>query len=753
MIINTIVNRDIANLKDCESEPIHVPGSIQPHGFLLAFDAAFKVVYASDNCSVFIGIPIEKILNNRFGAIFSPAIEVALEAHLKQYGSQVAEPFVLEYQNEKYNCTLQPSGQWYLFEAEPFPDGHLRLPDLYNQTRKFVHYLQETASLQSLCQLIAVETRDITGYDRVMIYKFDEAYNGEVIAESKREDLEPFLGLHYPHTDIPPQARELYLRNLMRMIADVHYESVPILTTQHSTHRDLDLSLSVLRSVSPIHIEYLKNMGVGATLTISIINNHRLWGLISCHHYSPKNLPHYTRLSALLQGHFLASQINVRQQAEEYALAKNVEQSLEVILNITSHVHQDFIARFLTNEHSLKVVNARGMAILYDNKLHLSGTTPTEEEVYQLIGQLSQVSEGNVFYTNKLVDVYPKAEELTSSVAGLIYYPFGGYLQDCILWFRPETPQEVNWAGDPSKSIEYNPNGLSPRKSFDLWKQIKRFESRLWEKPELTAAATVFYALQTQIHLNQLTQDKIKLAQLSDKLQKAVSELENINWISTHDLKEPLRKIQTFASRILEDEHNTYAPMVIQSVTRMKDAAVRMQTLIQDLVSYSQVSKSQNQLVDTDLNKINEEVLAELASEINEKNAVVESDTLPSVKGVSFLLKQLWLNVIGNALKFSKTQIPLSIQIRCTIVEKTVEGQVKSFYQISFIDNGVGFDNEYAHQIFEVFKRIHSPSQYRGSGIGLSICKKIMENHQGFMEAQSEKNVGTIIRVYFPTVL
>jgi light-regulated signal transduction histidine kinase (bacteriophytochrome) len=756
MIINSIVNGEIANLQDCESEPIHVPGSIQPHGFLLALDHDLRIVYCSGNGPEFLGLPIEKILTNHFGTIFSAAQEADLQVYLSDFISENAIPFNLEFQGAMYNCTIHSTANLYLFEAEPFPDGHLKLPDLYIQTKNFINYLQKTSTLQALCQLIAAETRAITGYDRVMIYKFDENYNGEVIAESKRDDLEPFLGLHYPHTDIPAQARELYLRNLMRLIADVSYTPVPVFTTETRTHRDLDLSLSVLRSVSPIHIEYLKNMGVGATLTISLINNQRLWGLISCHHYSPKNIPYFTRLSALMQGHFLTSQINVRQQAEEYALSKNIEQSLEAILSLTDTDPRRFIERLLSNDHILKVVNAKGFAILHADVLYLLGVTPTREEIRKLTETLCESPALMPLHTHRLIDLYPPAEDFSHTGAGIIYHPFGKHTQDCVFWFNPESPQEVNWAGDPEKSIEHNPKGLSPRKSFELWKQIKRFESRPWEKPELTAASTVSYALQKQIHLGQLTEEKQKLAQLSDKLQKAVAELENINWISTHDLKEPLRKIQTFASRILEDEKNTYAPLVIHSVQRMKDAAVRMQTLIEDLVSYTHANKLDNNLILTDLTSVVNEVLADLNVELEEKSAIIDLDNLPRVLGIPFLLQQVFINLFRNSLKFAKKDTPTHIQIRTAQVEKVITENGRPtphlFYRVSFTDNGIGFENRYATQIFEVFKRVHNASQYSGSGIGLAICKKIMENHNGFIEATSEKEVGTTISLYFPVV-
>jgi len=185
--------------------------------------------------------------------------------------------------------------------------------------------------MQALCSLVAKGTREVTGYDRVMIYRFDSHYNGEVFAESYRADLEPFLGLHYPHTDIPPQARNLYLKNLLRLIVDIDYTAVPIFTVDDIAGKNLDLSLSVLRSTSAIHVQYLQNMGVGATLTISLIYKQKLWGLIACHHYSPKDLTPEIRLAAQLQGNFITSQIGLRQSHDEYEVSRKVSSAFDKI--------------------------------------------------------------------------------------------------------------------------------------------------------------------------------------------------------------------------------------------------------------------------------------------------------------------------------------------------------------------------------------------------------------------------------------
>lgn len=262
MNIKDIVNRDIVNLTNCESEPIHIPGSIQPHGFLLGIKKGdSRIEFCSANSAVYIGVGPETLLGKDISDIFpgEQASRFALYAGEEVIDS--AKPFVFSLNGTSFNTTVHQSGGNVIMELEPFPDGTLNLPNLYTQTRNFVSIMEKSSGLLDLCQEIADETRAITGYDRVMIYRFDDQYNGEVIAESRREDLVSFANQKYPHTDIPAQARELYIRNPLRMIADISYTPVPLLTIDDSADKgnhSLNLSLSILRSVSPMHIEYLK---------------------------------------------------------------------------------------------------------------------------------------------------------------------------------------------------------------------------------------------------------------------------------------------------------------------------------------------------------------------------------------------------------------------------------------------------------------------------------------------------------------
>lgn len=759
MNIKDIVNRDVVNLTNCESEPIHIPGTIQPHGFLLGVKkGGSRIEFCSANSSDFIGLAPELLLGKEIADIF-PAEQAAAFAEYVRQDIDPAQPFVFSWHDTPFNTTVHASGANVIMELEPFPDGTLDLPNLYNQTRNFVGIMEKSNGLTDLFQEIADETRTITGYDRVMIYRFDPEYNGEVVAESKREDLVSFANQKYPHTDIPAQARELYIRNPLRMIADINYTPVPLLTiddTPEKGNHSLDLSLSILRSVSPMHIEYLKNMGVGATLTISLLQNQKLWGLIACHHYSPKILPHYTRLSALLQGHFLTSQIAVREVAEEFTIGEAVDKALVESLTLL-HESENFIKTCHESESLLKLANATGAAIFYDGALYKNGFVPDDTELIELFKYLSLRYPNKGIETSRLLDIYPDAQAISKYAAGIIYHSMVPGENNGILWFRKEKVETINWAGNPDKAVLPNENGvrLSPRKSFELWMEVVKHKSTLWRKSEINAASSFSYALQKHVNFRIIRNQEDKNRRLNQELKLANKELSNLNWISTHDLKEPLRKIQIFASKVLDREDPDLSAQVKDSVVRMRFAAEKMQVLIEDILAYSKAGTMEKIFVTTDLDTVLQNVLSELQDMTEEKHASVHAGQLPVVSIIPFQIHQLFINLISNAIKFVKPDVKPEITITASIVDGDQVPDEKAFreqpyHQIAFADNGIGFEKEYEQRIFDIFQRLHPAHKYPGTGIGLAICKKIMENHHGFIGATSVPGEGSVFSIFFP---
>ncbi len=753
MEFKDIVNRDLVNLENCVDEPIHIPGTIQPFGFLLALKAPDLLIdFCSANTFDFCGLTYEQLLGKSFEEVFGAEQASAVKRYVLAHENIPGAPLALALMNKVFTCTIQVSPDQYLLEFEQQQEGKLQVADLYNQAKQLAVYMQSAGTLKMLCQSVADETRAITGYDRVMIYKFDENYNGGVIAESRCESVEPFIGLHYPHTDIPAQARELYLTNLFRVITDVNDKPVPIYTIADLPGKNLDLSMSVLRSVSPIHIQYLKNMGVGATMSVSLKHHDKLWGLIVCHHYSPMYLTSDVRVAAQLQAHFLSSQISVREVAEEYELAKKINSSLDELVSLIFSGDDIPIDSLIHQKELLTICNASSVIVVLNDEIYSQGNVPAEAEIRKLINWLHTYNSRTGFSTSNLSLLYPDAKKWCTALSGIIYYSLGANINDCIIWCRPELLEDVTWAGKPTKP-QTREERLTPRTSFASWAEVKKCEGQKWQKPELVATASFVNAFQRYVYLVYLTKEERKQRQLNEKLREANVELENMYWIGSHDLKEPLRKIQMFASKIISDESAGNFDMIFHSVKRMNDSAQRMQLLISDILSYSRLSHVDEKLTMVSLNEVVTSVLEELYDEISALDAVkISYGDLPDVSGATFFLNQLFVNLLRNSLKFTRPGVPPQVSINYegeTFLPESGDPE-QLFYKIVVADNGIGFDEKFKESIFKVFTRLHAQSSYGGSGVGLALCRKIMTNHKGYITAGSVPGVGAEFMLYFP---
>ncbi|MEO7975585.1 ATP-binding protein [Flavobacterium sp.] len=748
MKIKDIVNRDIVTLSNCEHEPIHIPGKIQQHGFLIGLTSGLKIDYCTNNISSFVNLSYDEVLGKNLADVFGSDAEKKILDYLNEDTIQNVFPLEINLLEKSFQISIHKSFDIYVLEAEPLFTNKEKLVDVYTQTIQFVSQMNNTKSLKDLCALVAEGTREITGYDRVMIYRFDEQYNGEVFAENCREDLEPFLGLHYPHTDIPAQARELYIKNQLRLIVDMDYEPVPIFTVDDKENKTLDLSLSILRSTSPIHVEYLKNMGVGATLTISLIHHGRLWGLIACHHYSKKNISPEIRLAAKLQGQFITSQIDIRQSNDENVNAQKASIALEQLTGLDLPLLQDSIETIINAPQLLNICNATGVSILTRRKIYKNGLTPSDQQIRVLIEAINNKIPNTVFTTNKLNDYFPEFGEF-SDFAGIIYHSLGS--DDHIIWYRPETITEINWGGDPEKAIVKDNNGLHPRNSFNIWKQIIKNQSSPWRPYEINSTLQYAHALHNQLIMIMLSEEEEKYRTQTEILRETNSELENLNWISTHDLQEPLRKIQLFTSKMLAEPRVIELESVSNSLQRISKSASTMRILLDDILKFSRIKYTREALQKIDMNSILEATMLEIEEAISESKAVIEYENLPEVHAISFLMKQLFSNILQNSLKFTSPDRQTVIRITASKEPGLVAYSDKIYCNwVCFSDNGIGFEQQYAETIFKVFGRLHNQEKYTGSGVGLAVCKKIMQTIGGTIHAEGKLGEGTKITIYFP---
>ncbi len=753
MTIKDIVNRDIINLTNCDQEPIHIPGSIQPQGFLLGIDlSTFHILFCSGNVQEFLDFTHQQLLGKSIDEVFGKDLGQELRGCTDHTDGRL-KILHMVFGDKDFELSVHAHAGYLIVESEAKMSHEQEKQDLLSLSKEFLGYMEETHTLKQLCTLVARGIRHVTGYDRVMIYRFDKDYNGEVIAESKRDDLEGFLGLHYPHTDIPPQARELYIKNQLRIIADVNYMPVPLYTIDDGKDRNLDLSYASLRSVSPIHVQYLHNMGVGATLTISLIHKKKLWGLVACHHYSPKYLSQETRLAAKLQGNFITSQIDVRQLNEEYEATQKINDAAKRLISRKLELDRNSFAEVTGDPDLLLLCNASGVSLLIDNHIYKAGITPDDNDIRQLAAYLSVYTGNTQFHTDSIGKLLPESKSYAGKIPGVNYVSLNISSNNCIIWYKPETIAEVNWAGDPAKAIEKDKNGLSPRKSFELWKETLKFQSNPWLQSEIAASSNFASVLLKHMGSVFLAEEEEKQRELARILMETNAELENINWISTHDLQEPLRKIQMMSSFILSEEEKEIPEDVYEKVLRMNKSAERMQVLVKDILKYTRLNYSKEAFEDIDLGRLLEEVAVETNDSLMATEATLTIGKLPEVKGVSFLLKQLFSNLIYNSLKFShadrRPQLSVAL-VEGAFVPDLPAGKTDEYHVIRYSDNGIGFEKNYNESVFNIFTRLNNTGEYQGSGIGLALCKKIMNTHKGIIKADGRPGEGVDFFIYFP---
>lgn len=731
-------NNSVTTIQNCADEPIHIPGSIQPHGFILVVDENNIIALCSANAAGFLTRPVNELLSQPFSAVLPQALSDIISKYIQSGRQNTQVPFTVFFNDSHFDCFFRRSAPFFILECIAAAEHPNSVYDVVQHTNSLVQAVNMKINLQSLCQLITQKIHEITGYDRVMVYRFDKMYNGDIFAETVVNGHEPFLGLHYPHTDIPVQARQLYIRNLMRLIVDVEYEPVPVVTLDKNLAQPekVDMSEVHLRSVSPIHIQYLKNMGVKGTFTISLIKGGKLWGLIACHHYSSLNLSYSKQIQAFLQTQILSSQLGVQETAEQYDRATALEPYLRALQEKLSEDDNFMETWFEKMPEVARVTNSAGAALIGNDKIFRNGNTPDEEEIATL-NQWLMDKEQNEFYTDQLAALFPPAAAYEQVASGILFYKVitsGANIS--LLFFRPSQDKVIRWGGEPT--AKEGIGALTPRNSFATWKQLIKGESLPWHEPELNAAFQFVHGLQQNLFRVFLQEEELRTRQLNEKLVKANKELENINWIGTHDLKEPLRKIQMFASMI-EKPGDAPAATLKLSIDRIKIAAVRMQKLIDDLLLYSKMSNMPSAFEWVDLNELLNSVDQSFELEASEQLYTLNVKTLPKVYGSRFQLQQLFINLVGNAIKFRDPAKPQVI---------TIAGSNHDGTNISVCDTGMGFSPQLSEKIFSVFQRGHTNDALTGTGIGLAICRKIMENHGGHIKAESREG-GACFHLHF----
>ncbi|AFZ25472.1 bacteriophytochrome (light-regulated signal transduction histidine kinase) [Cylindrospermum stagnale PCC 7417] len=728
---------ELIDISNCDQEQIHIPGHIQPHGLLLALqEPHLKILQVSENTNQLFGIPAEFLLGQNLTCLLSHEQIKFITDALTQDNLAFVHLFEIKTEASKsphsFLGMLHRSHDVLILELEPHSSTETSLClEKYHQLEKAVSSISNASNLDKLFHIIAQEVKNITQFDRVMLYRFEADYSGVVIAEDKQSNLESYLGLHYPATDIPTQARKFYYENLLRVIPDINYQPVKIIPTNHPlTDRPLDLSGALLRSISPLHVEYLQNMGVAASMSISLINENRLWGLIACHHYTPKYIDYDIRKTCEFIGQFASLEL-LHQQESLLNFYRQQVKLIQVQLSQNLGNKLDYIGNvFQRNESSvLNLVRSTGAAILLEGQLILIGNTPSESDTQELVTWLQNQNQQEIYYTDSLPQLYPNARNFQDIASGILAISIILNQRSYhIIWFRPEQIQIVHWAGNPNKPTSITSDNnlrLTPRKSFELWKETVQEKSLPWQPFAIEVA---------QEMRNNLMLAALEFSQMA--LQEAAQQAEIANRAKSHflakmshELRTPLNAILGFTQLITRN--GSLSPEDQENLDIINRSGEHLLILISDVLEMSKIEAGQLTLNESyfDLHRLIYSIQEMLALKASDKGLSLVTEIAENVSqfvcGDEGKLRQILINLIGNAVKFTIVgYIALRVSYPSTSSSLATD-QGKIVVEFELEDTGPGIAIDDLGLIFEAFVQAKSGRQFmQGTGLGLAISRQ-----------------------------
>lgn len=778
------IKRHGTTLATCDSEPVQTPGCIQAHGALLVLRLSDLVIrQASENTLQHLGVEATALLGQPVthvvGAERAARLRDMLARDALDRGAAYAFTLPAHSGMAALDVCLHTSGGVAVLEFEETGRAEYRADDdFFMLVKSAVGRLQAPVSVRAFCQQVTQEVRAITGLDRVMAYRFHADQHGEVIAESKLDTLDPWLGLHYPAADIPQPARDIFKRIWIRPLPDAAgplMELVPL--ANPDTGLALDITHCALRGASVMYSEYLANMGVAASLTMPIMRDGELWGLIACHHYTTTHFSYEVRAACELLSQVASLKLKSAEQAEQLAYRLKLEDVHQQLV-VRSAREGDLLALTAYEPALLDAIDAGGAALYHLNRWWCVGSVPELAQLDQLAAWLYERPEfasatRPVFVTDALASMCPAAAGLEYVASGLLATVFSRQRRGLLVWFRPQTMHTVKWAGNPhDKPLTAGPHGmrLSPRLSFETFIESVRGRSMPWSDIEVDAALRLrLLVLELIITRNE------RLADLNADLTRSNEELDAFAYVASHDLKEPLRGIHRYAHQLLEsaqagaqagadaganagvnagvNAEGGDPGQDIQRVQSLMRLTLRMDGLLESLLHFSRVGRMDLEFQAADLN----EVVADAIEMTGAGRAPSGSDShcsieiprpMPVVQCDAVRVCEVYSNLLANALKYKRqgaARIELGYIGAGETAERPNAPPASDGHDIFYVrDHGIGIEERHYEQVFRLFKRMHGRDDYGGGvGAGLTIVQKLVQRHGGRVWIDSSLGAGT----------
>ncbi|MET8603137.1 ATP-binding protein [Streptomyces rubiginosohelvolus] len=758
------------DLSQCVREPIHLLGGVQSYGALIAarWDDAVVDTVSRNAAEVLgraagelLGRPVTELIGAEQWALARESAEAVTDsgAAAPQEGpaSSGVLPLTLEGEDDEgeggarlFDVTVHRNGDLLVLEFEPRAEGGpFVFQNFYPRVRRALQKLQGATDVTECCAAAVREIRTLTGYDRVVAYRFDGRDGpGQVIAEDRSEGREPWLDLWFPASDIPPQARRLYARNWIRVIGDVDDRTAGLVPELRAdTGQPLDLSASVLRTVSGYHLEYLRNIGVASSMSVSLLHEGELWGLIACHGDEPRLLSPEVRAACEFFGIALSLQLAAvagREEADE--LARTRRALAAVLARLTSGAPDDLMR---PGSGLVELLDADGAVLLRGTETLTAGA-PLPDALSGLLARLAQDgSVGEVWSSDRLPEVLglePEEAEAEGIPAGLLLLPFNRD-GDLLAWWRREQPAPREWAADPSRPVRTGPGGerLTPRGSAAVYRATVRGRSAPWSAAQRVAAGELWREVS-----GLLTRQVVALEARNTELARTNEDLDSFAHAAAHDLKEPLRGISNAAAFIVEDAGTVLDTTSLRRLTTVRRLAERMDGLLDSLLHFSRLGQVGLEREALSVDEVLDDALVVAGGRLAEQGVtLVRPAALPRLRADRERLREVLENLLVNAAKYAADEGAGERRVWVEAVRVAAPGRAPeedegggadggTVTALVVRDNGIGIPAGQQADVLQLFRRLHRRDERGGgSGVGLAVVKRIVERHGGRLWLES----------------